>query len=457
MPRRLVALVAVVLGGLLTCLDAGARAIAPEHGAFAGTAACVTGRWTPARRDCKVIRGLLQTGGPVVVSPDGRNAYVGGDNSILEFARDRRTGGLALLPGRDGCVSATGRTPGAVGGELPGAPRRPHATGCRRWPLMIGGTEDLTVTSDGRTVLLGGFGLRAFSRDRQTGVLAPIGGPSGCLGYMEAPGCVPLLGATNTGVVRSLDSIVLTSDERNVYALGGAVLALARDQQTGGLVQLPGADGCLGEFPGCTYVAGASGFAFSSIGASADGRFVYTTTPSLIFARDETTGVLRRIGRPHVRSTVFSPSDVAISREGRVAYMADETNGLLAFRRDLSSGALIQFHTGGCYGGQQQISFDRLCQRIEGIGGPYSVIISPDDKTVYAASDVGLAALRRDVHGGLHQFRGSAGCATTLSGRPCAPTRASALPNTSVSPDGRYIYVTSNGYDNGLISIYPIR
>ena len=316
---------------------------------------------------------------------------------------------------------------------------------------------DLTVTSDGRTVLLGGFGLRAFRRGRQTGVLSPIGGPTGCLGYLEAPGCVPLLGAKNTGVRQSLESIALTSDDRNVYALGDAVLALARDQKTGGLVQLPQAAGCLGEVPGCTPAAGASDFAFSSIGASADGRFVYTTAPELIFARDQATGALRPIGGPHFTTDDASPADVAISRDGRVAYMADEVDGLLALKRDLTTGALTQHSTGGCYGGQQQISLDRHCQRIEGIGGPYSVVISPDDRTVYAASDAGLAAFRRDARGGLHQFPGSAGCATTLRGRPCALTLASALPNVSVSPDGHDVYVASNGYDNGLISIYHIR
>lgn len=322
---------------------------------------------------------------------------------------------------------------------------------------MIGGTQDLTVTPDGRTVLLGGFGLRAFRRDSQTGELSPIVGPTGCLGYSDAPGCAPLLGAKNTGVRQSLESIALTRDDRNVYALGDAVLALARDQKTGGLVQLPQAEGCLGEVPGCTPAAGAAGFAFSSIGTSADGRFIYTTSPSLIFARDQATGALARSGRPSFTTHSASPSDVAISRDGRSAYMADQVDGLLALKRDPITGALTQHRNGGCYGGREQISRDSYCRRIAGIGGPFTVAISPNDRTVYAASEAGLAAFRRDAHGGLHQFPGPAGCATSRPGRPCGRTLASALPSISVSRDGRDVYVTSNGYDNGLISIYRVR
>jgi hypothetical protein len=42
---------------------------------------------------------------PPVVSPDGRNLYLPGYDSIVTFARNRRTGELLQLPGKTGCIA----------------------------------------------------------------------------------------------------------------------------------------------------------------------------------------------------------------------------------------------------------------------------------------------------------------------------------------------------------------
>jgi DNA-binding beta-propeller fold protein YncE len=67
---------------------------------------------------CAAGKALLSTRG-VTVSRDGRNVYVAspGSDAVAVFARDRRTGKLAQLPGTAGCVSETGTSGACADGK----------------------------------------------------------------------------------------------------------------------------------------------------------------------------------------------------------------------------------------------------------------------------------------------------------------------------------------------------
>ena len=105
--------------GLFLLLSEAAVAETGALTQLAGTDACVSEDGTGG--DC--AEGVaLELALGVAISRDGMNVYVGsaGNNAVAAFARDRRTGALAQLPGTDPCISEDG-----TGGDCPTASRLP--------------------------------------------------------------------------------------------------------------------------------------------------------------------------------------------------------------------------------------------------------------------------------------------------------------------------------------------
>ena len=94
----------------------------------------------------------------IVISPDGRHAYVAsfGSHGIAVFTRSRRTGSLTQLPRRRGCVRHRG-------GRFCGAGR------------AIAGPVSIAISPDGANVYVASAGSDAvsvFARNRRTGVIS---------------------------------------------------------------------------------------------------------------------------------------------------------------------------------------------------------------------------------------------------------------------------------------------
>ena len=196
-----------------------------------GLSGCLVQR---TRKGCRTVRALY---GPekVIVSPDGRNAYVTSDEfreitALVSFAR-KPDGRLVQLAGRAGCL------------------RLIAADGCAVLPH--GTLRDIISSPDGRFLYAAvghhgdspADGILVLARDTSTGELHPLPAPAGCLNKEGARGCVR--GRPGMG---SPYALAISPDGRNVYAATiGALEVYTRDTNSGQLEQLPGTAGCVDE------------------------------------------------------------------------------------------------------------------------------------------------------------------------------------------------------------------
>jgi 6-phosphogluconolactonase (cycloisomerase 2 family) len=286
----------------------------------------------------------------VAVSPDGRNVYVAAPaaDAIVAFARNPANGALRLLPGADECVKDVRQT----------------GTNC---PVSVRGLNEprmLTVSPDGRNVYAAAdlsYSVAEFSRDPATGGLRPLAGDDECIEDVQAGthGDCP---STADGLNFAF-SVTVSPDGKFAYVASNAADAVAefsRDPHTGALRPLPGADACVKDVnsthAGCGRRApGLDGA--SAVGISPDGRFAYVAsfygTAVAAFSRNPATGALRPLpgaaaclddlSAPSKPSTTRCPShargiegprDVAISPDGRNAYVPASVGGdIAAFSR----------------------------------------------------------------------------------------------------------------------------
>lgn len=242
-----------------------------------------------------------------------------------------------------------------------------------------------------------------------------------------------------TGMYYGYDAAV-SPDGKNVYTVGyydNSIAVFDRDRVTGALTfsavfqnEVGGVDGLDGA---------------SSVAVSEDGKSVYVTGYTddalAVFDRDAATGAL-------TFSTFFQDgvggvdgldeaNSVAVSHDGKSVYVAGyNDNALAVFDRDTATGALtfstfLQNGVGG----------------VEGIGGAYSVAVSPDGKSVYVAGydDNALAVFDRNTDTGVLAFQTF--FQDDVEGdnlfNPC---------DVAVSPDGRHVYLLS--YFDEAIVVY---
>jgi len=256
----------------------------------------------------------------VVVSPDGRNVYVGSffGNAVASFARNPQTGMLSQLAGTAACIAeatagcATGialksveglaisgdgdsvyaatalsnaivelvRDPatGALAQATDGSGCIVDAplTGCTTGRELAGANAVAVSPDDGNVYATSLFSnsVTAFDRSSATGVLTQREGTGGCLLYLRAAGC------SFGRALRSPEGLAVSPDGRNVYVAAfktGAIAVLNRGQ-AGSVAQKPGAAGCLAprSVSGCTRARALKGV--SSIALSPDGRHLYSTS-----------------------------------------------------------------------------------------------------------------------------------------------------------------------------------
>jgi DNA-binding beta-propeller fold protein YncE len=292
-------------------------------------AGCVSGLAIPG---CTLGRGIKWPD-IVVVSPDGKNVYVGdfAGSGVTVFSRAAGSGALTQLGGTAGCITeaanegcakgvqmdhiegmainpsgSTVYTAAAFGsaisilqrnastGELTQAT---NGNGCITVEAVSGcaqgyqfaGVNALVVSPKGGNVYATsltsssvtmfrpteGGGLAQPERPKGENVPEGLGNPNGCLVYLRAPGC-------SFGRAMSVpEGLALSPDGANLYVaafLTGAMDVLDRNFETGAVNQKPGERGCLAssKVGGCApgRALGLTG----SVVVSPDGRNVYSTS-----------------------------------------------------------------------------------------------------------------------------------------------------------------------------------
>jgi DNA-binding beta-propeller fold protein YncE len=252
-----------------------------------------------------------------------------------------------------------------------------------------------------------------------------------------------------------------------IAGLLAAAAAYPRDASV--LVQLPGTAGCVSDTgSGGLCADGLELVNPRAVAVSPDGANVYVAAPSpthavLLFDRAPDGAITQKAGVAACVSSdgsggscvegvaLLGAHGVAVSPNGANVYVASGTSDAVAvFGRNSATGALTQLAgTSGCV---SWTGTGGSCADGVALDGASAVAISPDGGNVYvtAAGSDSVTVFDRDpITGVLIQKGGAAGCVSeTGTGGACQDGTALATPlGVAVSPDGKNVYVTTQGSD----------
>ena len=290
---------------------------------------------------------------PYAVATYGDNVYTAqlDDHSVAVFKRNGDDT-LSQLDGDKGCIRNESTADDCASG------------------VGLYGASGIAVSPDGTTVYVAsyyGSTLAVFDRDPVDGSLTQLSGKDACWSS-DGSG-----GACHDGrALGNVHRVIVAPDGENVYAAAvgsSAVVSFARDTATGALRQLDGEAGCIRESSsaeGC-----ASGNALSSTEAlaiSPDGANVYAAG-----AGNYAIAVLRR-----------------------------EPDGGLSQEKPLGPLSCIQNDPG-------------VCRDTWGLTWVSAIVVSPDGRNVYAASDYdnAVTSFTREQDGSLTALSGPDRCWTS--------------------------------------------
>jgi DNA-binding beta-propeller fold protein YncE len=462
---------------------------ATGFGQIQGPGGCLLESGATASAECAAGVGISRPEA-VAVSPDGANVYVvggvaGGNvaqsfGSIAILKRNPATGEISP----EGCLSSDG-TDGRDG-----------ASGiCTQMPSLLG-ADGVTVSADGRSVYVSASSsgsVAAFARDQATGALTRLG----C--FQKAPPagspCTPanIFGGTDDLLTNAADSALYAASP-----LEGTISAFIAPSpgpsEASKGAESPSAppltvSSLFSALPGtftanpCVAVNGydgscANGVAMKGAGAltlSPEGNELYAVAPGSGAIDTFTTGAQGPVqsgclmaspppGMCTASRFLQAPSEMAISPNGKIAYIADRDS--LGGRIDLlaRNAANGQLSDVGCvdylplpekpepeegeeHGGEQKEEEEEAskeppdpCTQVPGLESVQAVATSADGSELYAFGSSSAVSFSIDP---------STGALTELACGSDSDTRCAALPDLSgvqaaaVSPDGRNVYVVT--------------
>lgn len=449
--RRWASVLSITAAALLL-LAGSALAVTGQITQLPGTAGCVSESGSGG--ECADGHALFSPDS-VATSPDGRSVYATFIGGVAVFQRNPTSGALTQLPGTAGCVNEDGRNGCADGHSLDDA-------------------NAVAVSPDGKNVYvaadLPSHAVTAFQRDTTTGELTqlPPSGTAGCVSQSGSEGCID-----GKGLGQPV-GVAVSPDGKNVYVASyrsDSVAVLQRNTTTGALTQDAGGAGA-----GCVREGGGvcrNGRALESplsVTVSPDGKNVYVSSSHAIavFKRNPSTGALWQLrgtagcvsesgngGACADGKALESGWSVAVSADGKNVYVASSLSSAVAvFRRDATTGTLTQLvGPAGKAGCVSESGTEGACADGKGLFGAQSVAVSPDGRSVYAASNLSeaVAVFRRDAGTGvLTQLAGNAGCVTETGSDLWDPTTVCAMARSleyprwvTVSADGENVYIAA--------------
>jgi DNA-binding beta-propeller fold protein YncE len=380
----------------------------------------------------------------VTVSPDGTSVYATSFSSAAVDVFDRAADGtLTQKAGPAGCISETGSGGACTDGKA------------------LGNPTSVTVSPDGTSVYVASQGSDAVAVfDRAAdGTLTQKTGPAGCISQTGSGG-----DCTDGRALDGAQSVTVSPNGKSVYAAAfrSDAVAVFDRAADGTLTQKTGTAGCVSETGSggdCTdgkaldivetvivspdgtsvYVASGLSDAVAVFDRAADGTLTQKAGTAGCTSDDGSSGVCTD-GK--ALSNAFS---VTVSSDGKSVYVASSSSNAVAVFDRAADGTLIQkTGTAGC------ISDDGSggdCTDGKALDRPFSVIVSPDGKSVYAATGLSdaVAVFDRAADGTLTQKTGTAGCISeTGSGGDCTDGKAlDEATSVTVSPDGTSVYAAS--------------
>jgi DNA-binding beta-propeller fold protein YncE len=321
----------------------------------------------------------------VTVSPGDRNVYAVSNNSIAIFDRNNQ-GSLTQPIGVNGCISEF------------------SSEGCALGRALQAGS-DVAVSPDGRHVYVAAAGsdaVAAFGRD-PGGTLSQLPGTDGCVNVSGAEGCAAVR------ALRAPQSIAISPSGTHMYVTSrwaNAVAVLARDPITGALTQDPGGAGCISEggTDGCRIARGIEHP--NGLAIAPDGEHLYVASSGsetlTAFGIDPSGGLDQLAGKRGCigeralpacerRASLADAYDVAVGPDGRSVYAIGSAAVTYLHRRRRGDLRAL-----GCVSADGR--FD--CRDGRGLINPASITVGPGGEEIYVASEVSdsLATLTRRGH-----------------------------------------------------------
>lgn len=402
---------------------------------------CISPDGTDGGSGSCVMGPALDEPNDVLVSPDGKNVYVGSFSGVAIFDRDPATG-LLSKPNGTSCVSEDGSNGACFHGKA------------------VGQVVSLAISPSGKNLYAAdrGGGVAVLQRSSDGSLSQSMDPRTGCISEDGNDPDNP--GATNPCVVGkalgNAGNLTISPDGKQLYVVDddttSELAVLNRASSTGELSQAPDVTGCVSLDGTDRHVMGACsvGKGFLEAGVvrvSPDGRNVYVTgfesSAIAIFNRDASTGALSQ----------GSGQAACVSEDGSDG--PEDPSGACSTGRglELADGLAVSpdgnfvYATSAVFGA---IAVNALSHR--------GIIVTPA-----AHASGGVAVFARDgATGALHQLPGSAGCINEVGGLfnlsvadACAPGIAlQGAVDAVPSPDGSNVYVVSED-SGGLAEFGP--
>ncbi|MEQ9887453.1 beta-propeller fold lactonase family protein [Pectobacterium zantedeschiae] len=327
----------------------------------------------------------------------------------------------------------------------------------------------IDVSQDGKTLLVTGSEgnnnggktyLRVYARDTETGKLTLL--QSFTQGEQDDPS-TPVIEVNGLNTITTLAQ---SKDGSSVYVAGGSgsaysLVQFSRDATTGllsyvGIVATQGVNG----------VSGLDA-TVSEIVLSEDGTSLYTVngvTPVdgstsknavTFFSRDTTSGALTFVGSLVGSDTIplKSPSGIVLSSDGKSAYISNLGNhSITVLSRDAETGSLSYVSTIN----KSTIAADANSAEIPKddryLTALQDIVISPDNRFVYVSSNTQgtVSIFSRDSDTGALTYAGTMDLYNSESHVP-AELRATSLREIVISQDGSALYVAAFGSKSLLV------